>query len=179
VWRPRLHTSRIGNLPRPGREQDVENLVAATIDRFGRVDLFVSNAGIAIDSGIDTPPTSGRRSSASTCSPRCTRPGTRCRSATFTYATDPHGHAVPLGAHMRRMNPRDTTMTQLVDVNVRRIIRRSTAFGAPYDPEATSEHHDRVPRGLIAGPADAHESSDEAVPVRPAAACRRCRSPDR
>ena len=38
-----------------GREEDIANLVSATIDRFGRIDLFVSNAGIAIDGGIDTP----------------------------------------------------------------------------------------------------------------------------
>ena len=36
-----------------GREEDVANLVAATVERFGRIDLFVSNAGIAIDGGID------------------------------------------------------------------------------------------------------------------------------
>src|SRR4029078_3820301 len=29
-------------------------LVSATVDHFGRIDLFVSNAGIAIDGGIDT-----------------------------------------------------------------------------------------------------------------------------
>ena len=38
-----------------GREEDIERLVAATMERFGRIDLFVSNAGIAIDGGIDTP----------------------------------------------------------------------------------------------------------------------------
>jgi NAD(P)-dependent dehydrogenase (short-subunit alcohol dehydrogenase family) len=38
-----------------GREEDIQNLVAATIDHFGRIDLFVSNAGIGIDGGIDTP----------------------------------------------------------------------------------------------------------------------------
>lgn len=38
-----------------GREEDVEHLVQATIERFGRIDLFVSNAGIAIDGGLDTP----------------------------------------------------------------------------------------------------------------------------
>ena len=38
-----------------GREEDIANLVSATIDRFGRIDLFVSNAGIAIDGGIETP----------------------------------------------------------------------------------------------------------------------------
>jgi len=39
-------------------------------------------------------------------------------------------------------------MAQLADVNVHRIIRRSTTYGAPYDPAATSEHDDEVARGL-------------------------------
>ena len=38
-----------------GREDDIKHLVATTIERFGRIDLFVSDAGIAIDGGIDTP----------------------------------------------------------------------------------------------------------------------------
>jgi NAD(P)-dependent dehydrogenase (short-subunit alcohol dehydrogenase family) len=38
-----------------GREEDIRNLVATTMEHFGRVDLFVSNAGIGIDGGIDTP----------------------------------------------------------------------------------------------------------------------------
>jgi NAD(P)-dependent dehydrogenase (short-subunit alcohol dehydrogenase family) len=38
-----------------GREEDIANLVSATVDRFERIDLFVSNAGIAVDGGIDTP----------------------------------------------------------------------------------------------------------------------------
>jgi hypothetical protein len=48
----------------------------------------------------------------------------------FTYAADQDGRQVPLGSHMRWMNPRDTKMTVLADVNIHRIIRRSTAFGA-------------------------------------------------
>jgi NAD(P)-dependent dehydrogenase (short-subunit alcohol dehydrogenase family) len=36
-----------------GREEDVAHLVSATVARFGRIDLFVSNAGIAIDGGIE------------------------------------------------------------------------------------------------------------------------------
>ena len=71
------------------------------------------------------------------------------RNDAFTYAADPHGHQVPLGAHMRRMNPRDTEMALLADVNLHRIIRRSTTFGAPYDPTALSAHDDEVPRGLF------------------------------
>jgi len=38
-----------------GREEDIANLVSATVERFGRIDLFVSNAGIAVDGGIHTP----------------------------------------------------------------------------------------------------------------------------
>jgi NAD(P)-dependent dehydrogenase (short-subunit alcohol dehydrogenase family) len=52
------HAAPIGALPVAadvGREEDIKNLVAATLERFGRIDLFVSNAGIAIDGGIDTP----------------------------------------------------------------------------------------------------------------------------
>ena len=70
------------------------------------------------------------------------------RNNDFTYAADPRGRQVPLGSHMRRMNPRDTTMAQLADVNLHRIIRRSTTYGAPYDPDATSELEDEVPRGI-------------------------------
>jgi Dyp-type peroxidase family len=71
------------------------------------------------------------------------------RNNDFTYAADPDGRQVPLGSHMRRMNPRDTKMALLADVNVHRIIRRSTTYGAPYDPRAVSEQDDEVPRGLF------------------------------
>jgi Dyp-type peroxidase family len=70
------------------------------------------------------------------------------RNNDFTYANDTHGRQVPFGAHMRRMNPRDTELAQLTDVNLHRIIRRGTTYGAPYDPNATSEHDDEVPRGI-------------------------------
>lgn len=70
------------------------------------------------------------------------------RNNDFTYAADPDGRQVPLGAHMRRMNPRDTKLAILTDVNVRRIIRRSTTYGAPYDPDAISPQDDQTPRGL-------------------------------
>jgi Dyp-type peroxidase family len=70
------------------------------------------------------------------------------RNNDFAYADDPEGRQVPLGSHMRRMNPRDSKMALLVDVNIHRIIRRSTTFGAPYDPAALSEQDDETPRGL-------------------------------
>ncbi len=46
------------------------------------------------------------------------------------------------------MNPRDTTLAILTDVNIHRIIRRSTTYGAPYDPDAISPHDDETPHGL-------------------------------
>ena len=52
------HAAPIAALPIAadvGREEDIQNLVTATIDHFGRIDLFVSNAGIGIDGGIVTP----------------------------------------------------------------------------------------------------------------------------
>jgi Dyp-type peroxidase family len=70
------------------------------------------------------------------------------RNNDFTYANDPRGLQVPLGSHMRRMNPRDTEMAVLTDVNVHRIIRRSTAYGPPYDPNASSDQDDQAGRGI-------------------------------
>ncbi len=70
------------------------------------------------------------------------------RNNDFTYADDPNGRQVPLGCHMRRMNPRDTELEVLTDVNLHRIIRRSTTYGLPYDPNALSKHDDEADRGL-------------------------------
>ncbi len=71
------------------------------------------------------------------------------RNNDFNYAKDPEGKQAPLGCHMRRMNPRDTKMPVLTDVNLHRIIRRSTTYGAPYDPNAFSDRDDETPRGLF------------------------------
>jgi Dyp-type peroxidase family len=70
------------------------------------------------------------------------------RNNDFIYANDPRGLQVPLGSHMRRMNPRDTQTAVLTDVNVHRIIRRSTTYGPPYDPNAVPELDDVAGRGL-------------------------------
>ena len=61
------------------------------------------------------------------------------RNNDFDYANDPHGRQIPFGAHIRRMNPRDTELTRLTDVNLHRLIRRGTTYGLPYDPNALSE----------------------------------------
>jgi Dyp-type peroxidase family len=66
------------------------------------------------------------------------------RNNDFNYKQmDPHGYAVPLGSHMRRMNPRDTA----ANMNRRRMIRRGATYG-PHLPEEAPE--DGVERGIAA-----------------------------
>jgi len=66
------------------------------------------------------------------------------RNNDFNYKQmDPQGYAVPLGSHMRRMNPRDTAH----NMNRRRMIRRGATYG-PLLPENTPE--DGVERGIAA-----------------------------
>jgi Dyp-type peroxidase family len=71
------------------------------------------------------------------------------RNNDFDYANDPHGRQIPLGAHIRRMNPRDTTLSRLTDVSLHRLIRRGATYGPPYDPNALSEDDDETPHGAI------------------------------
>src|SRR5437762_4737383 len=64
------------------------------------------------------------------------------RNNDFNYKQmDPVGYAVPLGSHIRRMNPRDTA----VNMNRRRMIRRGGTYG-PALPESAPE--DGVERGV-------------------------------
>ena len=66
------------------------------------------------------------------------------RNNDFNYGKmDPHGYAVPLGAHIRRMNPRDTA----VNIQRRRMIRRGATYGPPL-PEGKPE--DGIDRGVAA-----------------------------
>ena len=127
----RKYQSRVGTFNRflrehAGTEQERELLAAKLVGRWR------SGAPLTLAPTHDDP--------ALGADPR--------RNNDFTYAADPHGQQVPLGSHMRRMNPRDTKMAQLADVNVHRIIRRSTTYGAPYDPNAISEQDDEVARGI-------------------------------
>jgi Dyp-type peroxidase family len=71
------------------------------------------------------------------------------RNNDFNYANDQHGRQAPFGCHIRRMNPRDTSLTRLTDVNIHRLIRRGTTYGPPYDENQVSEQDDAVPRGAI------------------------------
>ena len=66
------------------------------------------------------------------------------RNNHFNYKQqDPHGYAVPLGSHIRRMNPRDTD----ANMNRRRMIRRGATYGPPL-PEGAPE--DGQERGIAA-----------------------------
>src|SRR5262249_22011631 len=55
------------------------------------------------------------------------------RNNDFTYADDSHAHKIPFSSHIRRMNPRDSQLSRLTDVNIHRVIRRGTTYGVPYD----------------------------------------------
>jgi Dyp-type peroxidase family len=66
------------------------------------------------------------------------------RNNDFNYKQmDPHGYAVPLGSHIRRMNPRDTA----ANMNRRRMIRRGGTYG-PHLPEGAPD--DGIERGIAA-----------------------------
>jgi len=66
------------------------------------------------------------------------------RNNDFNYKQqDPKGYAVPLGSHIRRMNPRDTG----ANMNRRRMIRRGATYGT-HLPEGTPD--DGVERGIAA-----------------------------
>ena len=66
------------------------------------------------------------------------------RTNNFDYGKmDPYGYAVPLGAHIRRMNPRDTA----ANIQQHRMIRRGGTYGPPL-PEGTPD--DGADRGIAA-----------------------------
>jgi Dyp-type peroxidase family len=66
------------------------------------------------------------------------------RNNDFNYRKmDPHGYAVPLGSHARRLNPRDTA----VNMNRRRMIRRGATYG---EALAAGAAEDGVDRGIAA-----------------------------
>jgi Dyp-type peroxidase family len=128
----RKYQSRVGAFNRflraNGNTDDERELLAAKL-----VGRWRSGAPLTLAPDVDNP--------ALGADPR--------RNNDFDYANDPHGRQVPFGSHIRRMNPRDTKLTRLTDVNIHRVIRRGTTFGPPYDPNALSEQDDQVARGAI------------------------------
>jgi Dyp-type peroxidase family len=74
------------------------------------------------------------------------------RMNNFLYASerdgdDSHGLRCPLGAHVRRMNPRDTELPVMTQVKLHRVIRHGTAYGPPL-PEGAFED-DGQARGIF------------------------------
>ncbi len=69
----------------------------------------------------------------------------------YYQQTDPHGYGCPLGAHIRRVNPRDSLGTDpqesIKSVNRHRLIRRGALYGDKL-PEGIFED-DGQPRGVL------------------------------
>ena len=65
----------------------------------------------------------------------------------FTYADDPLGLKCPLGAHIRRANPRDGLGAGGALVGQHRIVRRGMPYGPPLDPGRLDD--DGAERGLL------------------------------
>jgi deferrochelatase/peroxidase EfeB len=93
----------------------------------------------------------------------------------FGYRNDPSGLRCPLGAHVRRANPRDTLSANEADPfdvsRMHRIIRRGRPYGAPLDPSwepAKMLEAARSPAGYGAAGAraDADEFSIQGRPLR-------------
>ena len=126
----RKYQSRVGAFNRflraNGRTKEEQELLAAKL-----VGRWRSGAPLTLAPDVDNP--------AIGADPK--------RNNDFNYANDRRGRQVPLGCHIRRMNPRDSELSRLTDVNIHRLIRRGTTYGAPYDANAVSEHDDEIPRG--------------------------------
>ncbi len=58
----------------------------------------------------------------------------KARNVNFTFGQDPNGVRCPIGAHVRRANPRDAFGFNGLLINRRRISRRGMPYG-PYTPE--------------------------------------------
>jgi Dyp-type peroxidase family len=65
----------------------------------------------------------------------------------FTYAGDEQGLRCPLGAHVRRSNPRATTLRRATAVRRHRLIRRGVEYGPHLADRALED--DGVDRGLV------------------------------
>lgn len=71
------------------------------------------------------------------------------RNNDFDFSADPRGVACPHAAHMRRLNPRDSQLTILTDVNIHRIIRRSSTFGPKWSRAVTAADDAQGERGIF------------------------------
>jgi Dyp-type peroxidase family len=74
------------------------------------------------------------------------------RNNAFTYGDDPQGLKCPVGAHVRRMNPRDAVV--IGQPRIHRMIRRGTTYGPPLPPGVMED--DGADRGLMFAFVGAH-----------------------
>jgi len=74
------------------------------------------------------------------------------RNNAFMFGDDPRGLKSPFGAHVRRMNPRDSLIIGLARLH--RMIRRGTNYGPPLPPGVLED--DGADRGLLFAFVGAH-----------------------
>ena len=68
----------------------------------------------------------------------------------FDYTEDTRGERCPIGAHVRRMYPRNSVVAGGGPHN-RRIVRRGLTYGPPYDPARPRDGQERGVVGLFIG----------------------------
>ena len=68
----------------------------------------------------------------------------------FDYAGDERGERCPIGAHVRRMHPRDSRVAGNGG-SKHRIVRRGLTYGPPYDPARPDDGQERGVIGLFIG----------------------------
>ncbi|HEY2704340.1 MAG TPA: Dyp-type peroxidase [Candidatus Dormibacteraeota bacterium] len=66
----------------------------------------------------------------------------------FGYRGDRDGFACPIGAHIRRANPRDALEADSFPLR-HRMLRRGIPYGDPLPPDATEDREEGDPRGLV------------------------------
>jgi Dyp-type peroxidase family len=69
------------------------------------------------------------------------------RNVNFTYGADPEGTRCPIGAHVRRVHPRDAFGFNGRLIDRRRMTRRGLTYGRPAAPDEPAS--DREERGVI------------------------------
>ncbi len=70
------------------------------------------------------------------------------RNNDFDFTEDVDGLMCPHSSHMRRLNPRESDLSILTDVNIHRIIRRSSTYGPKWSPDLTADDDAAEDRGL-------------------------------
>lgn len=71
----------------------------------------------------------------------------KCDLNSFDFSGDQDGRTCPVGAHIRRVNPRNAHIVQRPSNRARRLVRRGVPFG-PWLPEGEEPRHGRE-RGLL------------------------------